>query len=196
MPKASRKAANSKISVTCAQGRVLHQLVHRKGVNPGLVAMDDIEGDEGDEHQQAAGQGVEEELDGRVDAVFVAPDAHQEKHGDDLDFPKEIKEQQISGQKEAGQGALQKQNEEKEGAYLEVDGLPGDEHAEDVDEGDQQDQHQADAVQSQAVARPQPRDPGIVLQQQPGALGSWPGAGGRGTRARPPGRPPPGSPPG
>ena len=109
-----------------AQWPMLHQLIYRKGVNPGLVSMQDIQGDEGDEHQQTAGQGVKQELDGRVDPVLMPPDAHQEEHGNNLDFPKEIKEQQIGGQEEAGQGALQEKDEEKEGADLEVDGLPGD----------------------------------------------------------------------
>ena len=58
------------------QRPVLGQLVHREGVNPGLLPMQDIEDQEGDEHHQAAGQGVQQELDGRVDAVLVPPDAH------------------------------------------------------------------------------------------------------------------------
>ncbi len=153
------------------QGSMLRQLVDREGVNPGRLPVEDVEDQQGDEHHQAAGQGVQQELDGRVDAVLVPPDAHQEEHGDDLDLPKEVKEQQIGGQKEAGQGALQEQDEEIEGAVLKIDGPPGDEHAEDIQKGDQRQEQEADAVQAQAVAGPQPWNPGIVLQQQPGALG-------------------------
>ena len=47
------------------------------------------------EHQHGAGHGVEEELDGGVDAAFVAPDADEEVHRDEADFPEGVEEEEI-----------------------------------------------------------------------------------------------------
>ena len=54
-----------------------------------------------------------------------------------------------------------------EGAYLGRNGAPGDEDAEDVDKGREQQEQLAYPIQPQAVADPQTGDPGVVLRQQP-----------------------------
>ena len=53
-----------------------------------------------------------------------------------------------------------------------VNGLPGDQDADDIDEGGQQDQHQADAVQPQTEGGAENPQPGIILGQEPDAGGS------------------------
>ena len=97
----------------------------------------------------------------------MAPEAHQEKHGDDLDFPKEVKEQEIGGHEQAHDAGFQKEEKEMEGADLGRNGAPGDEDAEDVDKGREQQEQLAYPIQPQAVADPQAGDPGVVLRQQP-----------------------------
>ncbi len=53
MMKASTKAANSQPLERRAQ-LGFGQLIEREGVGAGLLAVDDIEGHQGDEHEQAA----------------------------------------------------------------------------------------------------------------------------------------------
>ena len=75
----------------------LHQLGICKGVDPGLRPMDEVEGDQGHQHQEAAAEGEQGELDGGVHPPFVAPDADHEEHGNDLDFPEQVKQEEIGG---------------------------------------------------------------------------------------------------
>ena len=97
----------------------------------------------------------------------MAPEAHQKKHGNDLDFPKEIKEHEISGHEQAHDAGLQKQQKEMEGAHLDCDGPPGDQDTDDVDKGREQQEQLADPIQPQTVADPQAGNPGVILSQQP-----------------------------
>ncbi len=58
--------------------------------------------------EQTAAQGEQNKLDCGIDPPLMAPDAHQEKHGNDLDFPKQIKEQEIGGHEQAHDAGFQK----------------------------------------------------------------------------------------
>ena len=54
-----------------------------------------VEVDDGGQHQHRAGHRVEEELHRRVDAPLVAPDADQEVHGHQRDFPEHVEQEQV-----------------------------------------------------------------------------------------------------
>ena len=60
-----------------------------------------VEGDDGQQHQHRAGQGVEEELDGRVLLARAAPDADEEVHRQEHDLPEHVEEEHVEG----GEGA-------------------------------------------------------------------------------------------
>jgi hypothetical protein len=74
---------------------------------PGLV----VDVDDRRQHQHRAGHGVEEELDGGVDAAVVAPDADQEVHRHQADFPEDVEEEQVLRQEDADQAEFQQQQE-------------------------------------------------------------------------------------
>src|SRR3974377_1686973 len=130
--------------------------------------MDNVNGHQRDEHEEAPPEGEEHELDGGVDPVGVAPDPDQKEHRDELDLPEEIEEQEVRGHEDPHQAAFQKQQEEVEGSYVEGDGPPGDQNADDVDEGREPDEHQAQPVQGETEAGPQAFQPGVVHHQEPG----------------------------
>ena len=85
----------------------MQELVKGKGIDPGLAAMDDKEPHQGDQHEEAAAEGKEHKLDRGIDFSVMPPDADEEKHGNELDFPEQIEEQQIGGHKEAHEAAFQ-----------------------------------------------------------------------------------------
>ncbi len=59
-----------------------HQLADLKRVEAELVEVGEIEGQDAEQHEHAARQGVQEELDGGVEFSGTAPDADDEVHGD------------------------------------------------------------------------------------------------------------------
>jgi hypothetical protein len=74
--------------------------------------VDGIEADQSNQHEEAAGHGENDEFYGRSPSLFVSPDAHQEEHGDNLDFPEKIEQKEIRGHENAqnsGEGQKQKE---------------------------------------------------------------------------------------
>ncbi len=74
-----------------------------EGVDAGLAAVDDVQREDGDQHEQAADLGEQEELDGRVDAPLVPPEGDQEVHGDEHHLEEEVEEEQVEGEEHADQ---------------------------------------------------------------------------------------------
>ena len=85
-----------------------------------------VEGDDGQEHQDASHHGEEEELDRRVDPPRAAPYPDEEVHGDEHQLPEDVEEDQVEG----AEGADHRRFEEEEGDVIlldpVLDGLPGD----------------------------------------------------------------------
>jgi hypothetical protein len=105
-----------------------------------------VEVDDGHQHQHGAGHGVEEELHRGVDAAVVAPDADQEVHGHQRDFPEHVKQEEILRHEDAHQAEFQQQQEGEEFLDAILHGAPGDQHADGREEGGEQDEPEADAV--------------------------------------------------
>ena len=55
----------------------------------------EIQVQNGGQHQHRAGHGVQEEFDGGVDAAVVPPDANEEVHGHEADFPEYVEEEEV-----------------------------------------------------------------------------------------------------
>ena len=71
-------------------GRELH---HVKSMRIGI----EIKRQNAEQHEKAAGQRVQEKLDGRVFLTRAAPDSDEKIHGDKHHFPEHIEEEKIQG---------------------------------------------------------------------------------------------------
>jgi hypothetical protein len=55
----------------------------------------EVQRQDAEQHDHAADEGVEEELDRRVEPAVAAPDADQEVHRHEHDFPEQEEEQEV-----------------------------------------------------------------------------------------------------
>ena len=80
------------------------------------------------EHQQAAGLGENEELEGCIDAVFMAVYTDQEIHRDQHDLPEEVEQEKIKGCEYPDDAGQDPEEVEivKTGAFLNF--IPGRQH--------------------------------------------------------------------
>ncbi len=118
--------------------------VHNGRVAERLRAV--VEVDDGRQHQHRAGHGEQEKLHRRVDAALVAPDADQEVHGHQRDFPEHVEQKQVLRQEHAHQPEFEQQQKRVELLHAVLDGAPGDQHADGRQERRKQHQPQAHAV--------------------------------------------------
>ena len=83
------------------------QLVPGQDVKTATCSV--VQVDDGDQGQQRTQQGVQEELEGRVNAVGAAPDTNDQVHGDQRGFKKDVEQQPIQRRKHANHQAGQNQ---------------------------------------------------------------------------------------
>ena len=81
----------------CRLYGMLHRLVLRdvEAVGARHVVVVEVEREDAEQHHHAADQGVQEELDRRVEAPVAAPDADQEVHRHQHDFPEQEEQQEV-----------------------------------------------------------------------------------------------------
>ena len=138
------------------------QLQVVEGIDAGLAAVDDVQGEDGDQHEQAADLGEQEELDGGVDAALVSPDGDQEVHGDEHHLEEEVEEEQVEGGEHADQGGDRPEQHEVEEADALGDLAPRGEHGQQPERIAEGDHEQAEAVGGQEEADAELRYPGDV----------------------------------
>src|SRR5207253_4910568 len=80
----------------------------------GLREGDRGDGQDGDEHGKAAEDGVDQELEGGVDALALTPDPDQEVEGNQHRLPEDIEEDEVERQQDAGSGGLEDQQQQDE----------------------------------------------------------------------------------
>src|SRR2546427_36186 len=80
----------------------------------GLREGDRGDGQDGDQHGKAAEDGIDQELEGGVDALALAPDPDQEVEGNQHRLPEHIEEDEIERQEDAGGGRLEDQQQQDE----------------------------------------------------------------------------------
>ena len=124
-----------------------------------------VQEDQGHQHQQRAQQGVEEELERRVDLVWPAPNADDQVHRNEGRLKENVKQHAI----ERAENADHQAAENQEGAHVLVDparnDLPARDHNDDVDECGQQDEPQRNAVHPEVVVHIEPLDPDAFLDE-------------------------------
>ena len=160
------------------EGRDLQRRAERMGAHQPLadllqlddvecphVAAAEVEHQDRDQHQDTSHQRVEEELDGRVFLSRSAPDADQEVHRQQHDFPKDVEQEEVQSQKDSEHPCLEDQEQNQVALHLLVH-APGGEHCQHRDKAGQQHQRHADSVIAELVVdvpRPDPRHLDAVL---------------------------------
>ncbi len=118
-----------------------------------------------DQHQHAAGHGVEDELHGGVDATLVSPDADEEIHRNQHRVPEEIEEEEIERQEHADHRRFEREHEEGKLAHSGLDRLPRTEERDRCQEGGQDDEEQADAVDPEVIGNAELGQPRVPLDE-------------------------------
>jgi len=94
------------------------------------------DGDDGDEHEQAAHEGEQHELDRRVDLPRPAPDADDEVHRDEHGLPEHVEQDEVGGAEHARHARLQQQQRDEEAHLAVLDVVPApDDHDEPQERG-------------------------------------------------------------
>ena len=129
--------------------------------------MDEIEPQDGDQHQKPRELGEEEELDGGVDPVLMPPQGNEEDHGNEHDLPEDVEEEEIDGRKDADDPCQDRHEQKMKEADPPVDLRPGGDDGRHSQKGREEDQKEADPVQGQVEPNPQGRNPRYAGLGQP-----------------------------
>ena len=128
-----------------------------------------VEPDDADEHHDRARHGVENEFHRRVDAALVAPNADEERHGNQHQFPEKKEEEHIERKKNADDADFEHQQHDEKFFHAMLDAVPGSQNRNRRQEGGQQDEKHADAVHAEVVMDRRRRNPfGKLLELVPG----------------------------
>ena len=92
-----------------------------EGANQHVSSAEIVEPQDGDQHQDGAEHRVQNEFHGGVDAAVVAPDADQEIHGDERQFPEDEEEEQVERDENADHGRFDYQQRDEEALHVFVD---------------------------------------------------------------------------
>ena len=119
-------AKNARNSQSAGRGRHrrAQQLAVIERVDAGGAAVNEVQAEDADEHQQPAGLREEEELDGRVDAALVPPEDDEEVQRHEHHFPEEVEEEQVHRQEDAGDRRRDPHQVEMEEADALLDSAP------------------------------------------------------------------------
>ncbi len=117
-----------------------------------------------DQHQQAARHGVNDELERRVNTPGAAPYADKKIHRHQHDFPKNVKQEKVQRHERAEHAGLQEQHENQ--IFLELlMHRPGRQNGNGHEQGGEQHQKQADAVDADNVFDAEGRHPGDAFDE-------------------------------
>ncbi len=171
--KPRKNAKKSQIwSSTGRRRRDRRQLLDREGrrVPGALVAeeprrVQEVERDDAEQHQDGAGQRVEEELDRRVEPPLPSPDADQEVHRHEHHFPEDVEEEEVEAAERPDHERLQEQQQDVVLLQALGDRRVGTDDGDDAHERRQQEQHERDPVDAEVVLDAERRDPGGALDE-------------------------------
>ena len=134
-------------------------------VHAGHGVVVEVQRQDAQQHDDAADQGVEEELDRGVEPIRAAPDADEEVHRHQHHFPEQEEEQEVERHERAEHPGLQ--DEQEDVVLLQALGDRGP-RRQDRDEAHQrreQDQQDAEAVDAEKVLGPNRGNPWSALDQ-------------------------------
>ena len=109
-----------------------------------------VHGNDGDQHQHGAQQGIEEELEAGVDAARAAPHADDEEHGDQARFEEDIEQHQIKGGKHADHQGFEHEKGDHVFAYAFFH-MPACQNADRHEKRSEQDEQHRDAIHTHLI---------------------------------------------
>ncbi len=127
----------------------IEMIVQELGDRGGVGDAD--HGQDGRQHQHRSQQGVEEELEGRIDPVLAAPDADDQEHRDQLAFEEDVEDHDIEGAEHPYDQSLQDQEGDHIFQDPGLDRLPAGHDTERQQKGGQQHEQHRNAVDAHAV---------------------------------------------
>ena len=143
----------------------LVELGHVERVHAGRGVVVEVERQNAEQHDDAADQGVQEELDRRVQPVRAAPDADEEVHRHQHHFPEQEEEQEVERHERAEHPGLQDEQEDVVLLHALGDRVPRRHHRDRAHHRRQQDQQHAEAVDAEEVVGADRRDPRGALDE-------------------------------
>jgi hypothetical protein len=135
-----------------ANAAKIRKKIAAAGMTGSESARREAEGEDAHQHQRGAGDGVEQELDGRILFPPAPPDGDEHVHRHQLDLPEQEEEDEIQRREHAEHTRLQQQQPDEVLLRPQRD-APGDEHREEGEEGGQHHQRQADPVRPDFVLK-------------------------------------------
>ena len=145
--------------------RVLHQLGEVEGMAAVGQRVVEVKRQDSQQHQDGAGQRVQKELDGGIELARPAPDADDEVHRNQHDFPEHVEEEEVERHENAQHAHLQQQEHGVVFRHALLNGCPRREHGDKAQHRGQHDQQEADAVDAQVVLRADGGNPGVLLDE-------------------------------
>ncbi len=114
--------------------------------------------------------GEEEELDRRIDPVFMSPDHDQEKHRDQHQFPEEIEEKQIQSGEDTDDSGQRPQQIEMEKPHPLPNLRPRNGHTDHPQKKRQDDHQETQAIEREDETDSQRGHPDVTELEQPGGM--------------------------
>src|SRR6185312_6804236 len=140
-----------------------------EGQGPGLPVMNEIERQDGDEHQKAAALGEEEELDRRVDSPLMPPDRNEEIHREEHQLPEEEEKEEIEREEDTDGPCERPQEVQMEEPHPLGDLAPRGGDGPDAEHQGEEDEQQAQAIEPEMKPDAERRHPGQVEVGDPGS---------------------------
>src|SRR6202521_3590759 len=137
---------------------MLHQDCPVERQLAGLREVDPRDREDGDQHREAAEDGVDQEFERGVDPTALAPDPDEEIERNQHGLPEDIEEDEVQRQEDAGGGGLQEEQQQDE-LFESTGGRVGDDDRDQEEQGIQAEQEEAEAVDAEVIADPQRGNP-------------------------------------
>src|SRR6185369_2725836 len=124
----------------------------------------EVQSNDSNKHQEGADHSIDEEFDRCVDPVLPTPDADDEVHRDQHDFPEDVEEKEIERDECAEHADFQQKEAGHVTLYLLVYCIPGPENGNRHDEGRQHYEPEAYTINADVIVHPEwtGLDPGHV----------------------------------
>ena len=124
-----------------------------------------VQVNQGDQHQQRAEQGVQKELESRINLVGPTPDADDQVHRYQRGFKKDVEQQAVQGTKNANHQPAENQERTHVLVNTPGDDLPARNHHHQVDERRQQHKPERNTIQAKVVIHIEAGDPRRMLHK-------------------------------
>src|SRR5579864_1418321 len=129
--------------------------------------MRKVQGEDRDQHQQAAKLGEQKKLRRGVHAALVSPDGDEKIHRDQHQFPGEVEKKQIDREEDADDSSENPQQIEVEKSDAPRNFGPGRQHGYDTQKQSQQHEQKAEAVHRQVELNAKLGNPAPVHLLEP-----------------------------